>query len=86
MHKSNSSKPGTTKNKTNSLKHRDPPVSEPDTSHSIENDFPRAPEKSENVRVAVRIRPMNEGEQARGDGACLNAENEDTLSIAQKYQ
>jgi hypothetical protein len=43
-------------------------------------------EKSENVRVAVRMRPMNEGEQARGDLACLKADNDTTLIISQKFK
>lgn len=43
-------------------------------------------EKSENVRVAVRIRPMNENEKSRGDSTCLNADSEDILVIAQKFE
>jgi hypothetical protein len=54
----------------------------------MESEFevpPSASEKSENVKVAVRIRPMSESEVARGDQVCLNAENENTLSISQKF-
>jgi hypothetical protein len=77
MKKSSSTK-GNPKNRTASLKKTEELPPEQD------NEFVPPPEKGENVRVAIRIRPMNEGESARGDAGCLNAENESTLSIAQK--
>lgn len=77
MQKSASNKVNMSKNKASSLKKTEAESRKEELSSAeVENDFEpplSAPEKSENVKVAVRIRPMNESEVSRADQPCLNA-------------
>lgn len=58
-------------------------------SNSVKSEIPVPPPSShekggENVRVAIRIRPLNELELERGDTNCLRLDGERTLQINHK--
>ena len=58
-----------------------------DVPDSISNSImppPSSQDKSENVRVSIRIRPMNEQEQERGDANCLGVDGEKVIQINYK--
>ena len=83
MHKSHSTK-AATRSKSHAPKDDSDSIS-----NSVKSEIPH-PENSfgkggENVRVGIRIRPMNELELQRGDINCLRLEGERTLQINHKY-
>ena len=74
----------------NRAKSKPPTSSDPynDVSDSISNSIMPPPsssqDKSENVRVTIRIRPMNEQEHERGDANCLGVDGEKIVQINYK--